>query len=93
MVEVPRIDHLWDGQKEPHNDEKITWWIGTRIECIPKIACFNKSHSSLTMLGSPIGAPVGLYRRQQTMIHVELSPMCDWVMLNGQNAHIVHEHV
>ena len=25
MVDVPRLDHLWDGQKDHHNNEKVIW--------------------------------------------------------------------
>ena len=57
MVEVPRLDHLWDGQKEQPNNEKVIWCIGSRIAYI---ACFYKPHDSLAMLGLPIGALVVL---------------------------------
>ena len=43
MVEVPRLDHLWDGQKEHHNNEKVIWCVGSRIACI---ACLYKPHES-----------------------------------------------
>ena len=32
MVEVPSLDHLWDGQKDHHNIEKVIWCIGSRID-------------------------------------------------------------
>ena len=57
MADVPRLDHLWDGQKQHHNNEKVIWWIVSSIACI---ACLYKPHDSLTTLGSPIGALVGL---------------------------------
>ena len=57
MVEVLCLDHLWDGQKDQHNNEKVIWWIGSSIACI---ACLYKPHDSLTTIGSPIGALVGL---------------------------------
>ena len=57
MVDVPRLDHLWDVQKEHHNNEKVIWCIASRIACI---ACLYKPHDSLTTLGSPIGELVGL---------------------------------
>ena len=31
MVDVPRLDHLWDGQKDHHNNEKVIWGICDRI--------------------------------------------------------------
>ena len=58
MVEVLPLDHLWDGQKDHHNNEKAIWCIGSRIECI---ACFYKPYDCLATLGSPIGALVGLF--------------------------------
>ena len=57
MVEVPCLDHLWDGQKDQHNNEEVIWLIGSGIACI---ACLYKPHDSLTTIGSPIGALVGL---------------------------------
>ena len=47
-----------------------------------KIACFYTPHGSLATLGLPIGAYVGLSMQQQTMLHMELSLTCDWVVLN-----------
>ena len=47
-----------------------------------KIACFYEPHDSLAMLGSPIGASVGLSQKQQTMLDVELSIMSDRVALD-----------
>ena len=58
-----------------------------------KIACFYKPHGSLAMLGSHIGALVGLSLQQQTMLHVELSLTCDRVVVNGQSTHTMHEHI
>ena len=55
MVGVLCLDHLWDGQKDQHNNEKVIWWIGSSIACI---ACLYKPHDSLTTIGSPIGALV-----------------------------------
>ena len=49
--------YLWDGQKEHHNNKKVIWCIGSSIACM---ACFYKPYDSLTTLGSPIGALVGL---------------------------------
>ena len=62
MVDVPCLDHLWNGQKQHQNNEKDIWWIGSSIACI---ACLYKPHDSLTTLGSPIGALVGLLLDQQ----------------------------
>ena len=31
MADVPRLDHLWDGQKDHHNNEKVIWCICDRI--------------------------------------------------------------
>ena len=58
-----------------------------------KVACFYKPHGSLAMLGSLIGALVGLTLKQQTMLHVELSLTCDQVVLNGQSMSAMHEHI
>ena len=33
MVDVPRLDHLWDGQKEHHSNEKVIWCIESSIAC------------------------------------------------------------
>ena len=30
MVDVPRLDHLWDGQKDHHSNEKIIWCMRAR---------------------------------------------------------------
>ena len=57
MADVPHLDHQWNGQKQHHNNEKVIWWIGSSIACI---ACLYKPHDSLTTIGSPIGAFVGL---------------------------------
>ena len=43
MVDVPRLDHLRDGQKEHHNNEKVIWCIESRIACI---ACLYNPHES-----------------------------------------------
>ena len=58
MVEEPRLDHLWDGQKDPNDNEKVIWCIGSTIACI---TCFYKPYDSLTMVGSPIGELVGFF--------------------------------
>ena len=93
MLEVPHLDNIWSGHKEHHNNVRIIWFIESRISSIPKIACFYKPHGSLTMLGSPKGSLVGSSLRQQTMIHVKLSSICDWSVFNRQNMHITSEHI
>ena len=85
MADVPHLNHLKDSQKEHHNNEKVIWCIGLSISCI---ACFYKPYDCLATLGSPIGALVGLLKRQQTILHMGVSPMCDWVAFNGRNAHL-----
>ena len=72
MVEVPCLHHLWDGQKDHHNNEKVIWCIGSSIACI---SCFYKAYDSLTTLGLPIRELVGFLYRQQPMLHVEVSPI------------------
>ena len=57
MVDVPFLDHLWDGQEDHHNNEKAIWCIASSIACI---ACLYKPSDILATLGSSIGALVGL---------------------------------
>ena len=42
-----------------------------------QIACFCKPHGSPAMLGSPVGAAVGMSQQRQTLVHVELSLIHD----------------
>ena len=35
MVDVPRLDHLWDGQKEHHRNEKVICYMRPRTTGIP----------------------------------------------------------
>ena len=85
MVDVPHLDHLCDGRKEHHNDGKVIWCIGSSIAFK---SCFYKPYDCLATLGSPIGALAGLLYRQETILHVVVSPMCDWVAFNGRNRHL-----
>ena len=35
MVDVPHLDHLWDGQKDHHSNEKIIWCMRIRTTNMP----------------------------------------------------------
>ena len=60
MADVPRLDHLWDGLKDHHNNEKDHMVHERKNYKHAKMACFYKPHDSLATLGMLIGASMRL---------------------------------